>query len=192
MAKKQPFDEDKNRPGIQAMPTVRDDGRRVQYAPEDPRSRSGGGADPNAQMADALRRYVDAQAELSRRQDRSRVEAEAGSPSARMLAKRRELQQRSVVDQMRKALTAAPAPAAPAEEPKPADPVVEVPTQPTTPATGMPAPPVAVTDPASEISPEEQNARLRARILLMNSGSRSGRLIQTTNSQLGFRSLTGL
>lgn len=194
---KQPFDEDKNRPGIQAMPTVTNGSGGARYAPEDPRSRGGApGTQANAQLADMLRRYVDAQSQLTEARRRTAIEEESGvgSPSSRHLARRREQKLEASVAEMRKALSA-PAqqqPATPVEAPKPPDPVVTVPTTPTAPATGMPTPPSAVTDPASEISAEEQNARLRARILLMNAGTRAGRLIQTTNSQLGYRGLTGL
>lgn len=146
----------------------------------------------NALLAGQLQRYVDAQLDLQRAQTNQTLQAEAGSPFSRHMARKRELDAQNAVKAARTAMTApaaAPAPAAPAPVP---DPVVAAPTAPTAPATGVPPPPVAVTDPASEISPEEQNARLRARILLMNAGSRAGRLIQTSSSQLGFRTLTGL
>jgi hypothetical protein len=50
---------------------------------------------------------------------------------------------------------------------------------------------VAVTDPASEISAEEQAARLRARLQLAQGTNRLGRLIGLSTSQLGYRSLIG-
>ena len=52
-------------------------------------------------------------------------------------------------------------------------------------------PPVAVTDPASQISPEEQAARLRARLLLAQGGGKGGRLAGLSSSQLGYRTLSG-
>lgn len=171
----QPFDEDRNRAGIQAMPLL-------------------GGGGSNGPSADALRRYVDAQMALSQARRNSAVQAEAGGPMARLRARNRERQLEAELASAGAGLTAAPTPP-PGEKTHPTapvDPVVSVPTQSTASAGGLPAAPTAVTDPASEISPEEQNARLRARIMLMNAGTRTGRLISTTSSQLGFRSLMGL
>jgi hypothetical protein len=177
-AKKQPFDENKNRPGIQGMPVAR----------------SGTPAPAgNALLAGQMQRYVDARMELQQAQtDRNLIHTNAdqyGSIARLMILKRHREAEAAVKAAAAPAVAPKPKPAAPV---KPADPVVAAPTAPTAPTPGMPTAPVAVTDPASQISPEEQNARLRARILLMNAGSRAGRLIQTTNSQLGFRTLSGL
>lgn len=148
----------------------------------------------NGPSADALRRYVDAQMELGRAQQNSQLQGEAGGSFARLMARRREMRAETAVSETGGQLTGGPTPEpTPKPTPKPPlpDPTVKVPTKPT-PTPGLPKPPPAVTDPASEISPEEQNARLRARIMLMNAGTRAGRMIATTSSQLGFRSLMGL
>jgi hypothetical protein len=81
-----------------------------------------------------------------------------------------------------------PAPAAPTTPvvavPPPGQPGnVPVPTLPVNDA------PVAVTNPASQISPEEEAARLRARLLLMGNGTRGGRLGLSGGGFLGVRSL---
>lgn len=89
------------------------------------------------------------------------------------------------------AAPAAPKPAAPAA---PAQPVVSVDAiaADTPGGSTLPPPPVAAVDPASQISPEEEAARLRARLLLMGGNQRTGRLALTGGAQLGIRSLSGL
>ena len=68
-----------------------------------------------------------------------------------------------------------PAPGDPGNQPVPTLPVNDA--------------PVAVTNPASQISPEEEAARLRARLLLMGNGTRGGRLGLSGGGFLGVRSL---
>ena len=178
MATRRVFDEDKTRPGVQGMP-----------APNSSRRRPVGD-----QGAYALQQYVDAQAALLRAEQDAEMQRQRGSNMAAYMANRRVRQQTQAVEQQRKALTPAkPVASQPAKPTVAADPVVSVPgtTTTTTTDSAMPAAPVAVTDPASEISPEEQAARLRARILLMSGGQR-GKLAGTMGSQLGYRSLLGL
>ena len=175
MATKRVFDEDKTRPGVQGMPV-----------PNSSRRRPVGD-----QGAYALQQYVDAQTALLRAEQDAETQRQQGSNMAAYMANRRVRQQTQAVEQQRKALTPAKAVASQPAKAVAADPVVSVPGTTTTTDSTMPSAPVAVTDPASEISPEEQAARLRARILLMSGGQR-GKLAGTMGSQLGYRSLLGL
>ena len=90
----------------------------------------------------------------------------------------------------------APVPEAQATVPLPTLTPAAAPTPPAAAAPVVPNPvttnaPVAVTDPASQISPEEQAARLRARLLLSQGSNRLGRMLGLSSSQLGYRMLTG-
>lgn len=174
MAARKPFDENRNKPGIQAMPTVRGEQQ----------------PDPSAVLARNLMAYVDAQTALRDAQSRAAMEEEAGSSWSRMQARRRVQRADQTVRSTRQAATAKPAaaPAKPAEKPT-AGPIAAP--APTTTASTLPTPPVAVTDPASEISPEEEAARTRARLMLMRGSTGGGRLSGITSSALGYRMLTG-
>lgn len=183
---KRVFDEDRTRPGIQGMPRLKGGGN-MQAQPIYRRQ-------PGNPGADQLQRYVDAQTALLRAEQDAETQRQQGSPMAAYMARRRVQQQTQALETQRKGLTAKPAAVVsqPAQAAT-ADPVVSVPADTTTTTdAGTPAAPVAVTDPASEISPEEQIARLRARLLLMSGGQRGGRLASTMGSQLGYRGLLGL
>jgi hypothetical protein len=175
------FDENRNRPGVQAMPTA-GPGKAKPY---DSAAAFRNVMELRARYAQ-LSTYDEAGTNMSRHMDRR----QAQKVQAQLLEAERSFARNGAA-----ATTAKPAPAAAPVVETPAlaaAPVVTVPGA--TDAVGagaMPAAPIAATDPASEISPEEQSARLRARLLLSQGASRTGRLMGLSSAQLGYRTLIG-
>lgn len=143
-----------------------------------------------------VRSLLDANNALTKAQQDVATQAETGSTASRRRAQVALLKAQEAVKGNR-----APAPTATTDPKKKTanatepfkSPVVTVPelTGAGGAGAGIPTAPIAVTDPQSQISPEEQAARERARLLLMNYGGRAGRVSGASTGTLGFRTLMG-
>lgn len=171
--------------------------RGIARTPED---RAGMGPRRPVSSEERLRSALAAYDQQRRAEDSVRVQDEAGSTFSRTIARRRlDRSQQAYQDALGRPAVDAPAkrPALPAM-PKPPGSVTNGPvsvdqiaanTPPTASLeTAVPAPD-AVIDPASQINPDEQQARLRARLYLMNGAQRPSGRIFASGTNVGLRSL---
>lgn len=166
--------------------------RGISRAPEKRGPLGAGGMDPQQSIRAALMAYD----QLQRAKDQVSSSGEAGSRFRQTIDQTR---LRKAEEAYKQALGKGPAAAGTKPKAKPTTPaptpapVVTVPEpgQPgNTPVPALPIDtPTAVTNPISQISPEEEAARLRARLLLMGNGTRAGRLGSGGAGFLGARSL---